>query len=80
MSDRVRIEVSDDGKGIDRRVVVGKAIQKGVITPDDAAHLSEQEALELIFRPGFSTREETLNLCDRGVGMDVVKEATDKLK
>lgn len=80
LGDRVRIEVSDDGKGIDRRVVVDKAIQKGVITPDEAAHLSEQDALELIFRPGFSTREVASDLSGRGVGMDVVKETTDKLR
>jgi two-component system chemotaxis sensor kinase CheA len=80
LGDRIRIEVSDDGNGIDRRMVVEKAIQKGVITPDDAARLSEQDALELIFRPGFSTREEASDLSGRGVGMDVIKEATDKLR
>lgn len=57
LGDRVRIEVSDDGKGIDRRAVRQKAVEKGVITPEQAAGLSEQEALELIFRPGFSTKD-----------------------
>lgn len=80
LGDRVRIEVCDDGAGIDRRVLVEKAIQKGVITPEEAGHLSEQDALELIFRPGFSTREEASDLSGRGVGMDVVKETTDKLR
>ena len=80
LGDKVRIEVSDDGKGIDRRLVVQKAIDKGVITADQAAHLSEQEAVELIFRPGFSTKEQASDLSGRGVGMDVVKETTDKLR
>lgn len=80
LGDKVRIEVSDDGKGIDRLMIVKKAIQKNVISADQAAHLSDQEALELIFRPGFSTKEQATDLSGRGVGMDVVKEATDKLR
>jgi two-component system chemotaxis sensor kinase CheA len=80
LGDKVRIEVSDDGKGIDRRFVTQKAIDKGVITTEQAAHLSEQEALELVFRPGFSTKEQASDLSGRGVGMDVVKETTSKLR
>lgn len=80
LGDKVRIEVSDDGKGIDRQAVTKKAVEKGVITPEQAASLSEQDALELIFRPGFSTREQASDLSGRGVGMDVVKETTDKLR
>jgi two-component system chemotaxis sensor kinase CheA len=80
LGDKVRIEVSDDGKGIDRRFVTQKAIDKGVITAEQAAHLSEQEALELVFRPGFSTKEQASDLSGRGVGMDVVKETTSKLR
>jgi two-component system chemotaxis sensor kinase CheA len=80
LGDRVRIEVSDDGRGIDGRLIVQKAIEKKVITPEQAAGLSEQEALELIFRPGFSTKEQATDLSGRGVGMDVVKETTDKLR
>jgi two-component system chemotaxis sensor kinase CheA len=80
LGDKVRIEVSDDGKGIDRRSVLQKAVEKRVITPENAAHLSDQEALELIFRPGFSTKEQATDLSGRGVGMDVVKETTDKLR
>jgi two-component system chemotaxis sensor kinase CheA len=80
LGDRVRIEVSDDGKGIDRRLVVQKAIEKEVITKEQAARLSEQEALELIFRPGFSTKDQATDLSGRGVGMDVVKETTNKLR
>jgi len=80
LGDKVRIEVSDDGKGIDRLLIVQKAIEKGLISPEQGAHLSEQEALELIFRPGFSTKEHATDLSGRGVGMDVVKQATDKLR
>ena len=80
LGDKVRIEVTDDGKGIDHRVVLAKAVEKGVITADQAAHLSEQDALELIFRPGFSTKEQASDLSGRGVGMDVVKQTTDKLR
>jgi len=80
LGDKVRIEVSDDGKGIDRRLIVQKAIEKGVITPEQAARLSEQEAIELIFSPGFSTKDQATDLSGRGVGMDVVKQTTDKLR
>jgi two-component system chemotaxis sensor kinase CheA len=80
LGDKVRIEVSDDGKGIDRRFVTQKAIDKGLLTTEQAAHMSEQEALELIFRPGFSTKEQASDLSGRGVGMDVVKETTNKLR
>jgi len=80
LGDRVRIEVSDDGQGIDRRLIVQKAIEKRVITPEQGARLSEQEALELVFRPGFSTKDKATDLSGRGVGMDVVKETTDKLR
>jgi two-component system chemotaxis sensor kinase CheA len=80
LGDKVRIEVSDDGKGIDRRLVMQKAIEKEVITPEQAARLSEQEAIELIFRPGFSTNDQATDLSGRGVGMDVVKQTTDKLR
>ena len=80
LGDKVRIEVSDDGRGIDRQFVTQKAIDKGVITADQAARLSEQEALELIFRAGFSTKDQATDLSGRGVGMDVVKETVRKLR
>ena len=80
LGDRVRIEVSDDGKGIDHRFIVRKAVEKGVISQEQAARLSEQEALELIFRPGFSTNDKATDLSGRGVGMDVVRETTNKLR
>lgn len=80
LGDKVRIEVKDDGKGIDRQFVTQKAIDKGVITREQAARLSEQEAIELIFRPGFSTKDQATDLSGRGVGMDVVKETSRKLR
>jgi two-component system chemotaxis sensor kinase CheA len=80
LGDRVRIEVSDDGKGMDRRLLIKKAVQKGILAEDQAAHITDQEALELIFRPGFSTKDQASELSGRGVGMDVVKKTTDKLR
>ncbi|MHB1644579.1 MAG: chemotaxis protein CheA [Acidithiobacillus sp.] len=80
LGDKVRIEVSDDGRGIDRRFVTEKAISKGVITREQASRLSEQDALELIFHPGFSTRDQATDLSGRGVGMDVVRETVRKLR
>jgi two-component system chemotaxis sensor kinase CheA len=76
----VIIEVSDDGRGIDREVVVSRAVAKGLITREDASRLSEAEALNLIFVPGFSTAEEVTSVSGRGVGMDVVKTVLERLK
>lgn len=70
-SGRIVIEVSDDGRGIDRARVKQKAIEKGLIQP--SAVLSDEEVDNLIFRPGFSTAREISNISGRGVGLDVVK-------
>ncbi|MGA9584925.1 MAG: chemotaxis protein CheA [Terracidiphilus sp.] len=80
LGDRVRIEVGDDGKGIDCRLILQKAIEKAVVTAEQAARLSEQDAVELIFMPGFSTKEKASDLSGRGVGMDVVKETASRLR
>jgi two-component system chemotaxis sensor kinase CheA len=80
LGDRVRIEVSDDGQGMDHRRLIRKAVEKGILPADQAAHISDQDALELIFRPGFSTKDQASELSGRGVGMDVVKRTTDKLR
>ncbi|OCX69830.1 chemotaxis protein CheA [Acidithiobacillus thiooxidans] len=80
LGDKVRIEVSDDGQGIDRQMVVRKAVEKSLITPEQAARLSDQEAIDLIFRPGFSTNDTVTEFSGRGVGMDVVKETTHQLR
>lgn len=70
-SGRVLIEISDNGGGIDRRKVLHKAIEKGLVPPD--ATLSDAEIDQLLFLPGFSTADQISNLSGRGVGMDVVK-------
>lgn len=71
------IEIKDDGAGINRERVVQKAREKGLISPD--AVLSDEQALELIFAPGFSTAEVVSDVSGRGVGMDVVKKNIDSL-
>ncbi len=76
---RVNIEITDDGAGIDPERVKRKALEKGLITADHAARMSEREAIELIFLPGFSTAEKITNVSGRGVGMDVVKTNVEKI-
>ncbi|ABC27365.1 Chemotaxis protein histidine kinase and related kinase [Hahella chejuensis KCTC 2396] len=71
------IEVEDDGKGLDPQVLLSKAKRKGLIAGD--AILSEAQIFELIFLPGFSTKEEASDLSGRGVGMDVVKRNVQSL-
>ena len=70
---QIVIEVSDDGKGIDVEKLKSKAIEKGLMTEEDAAKMSDDAATEIIFMPGFSTKEVATELSGRGVGMDVVK-------
>ena len=77
---QVVIEVSDDGRGIDRNKVVAKAIDSKIIDHDEAMRLTENEALNLIFHPGLSTAESVTAISGRGVGMDVVKTVLDRLK
>lgn len=73
------LEIEDDGRGIDPATVKQKAINKGVIDARDAAHMTDQQAIELIFAPGFSTKEEASDLSGRGVGMDVVKTKIEEI-
>jgi two-component system chemotaxis sensor kinase CheA len=73
------IEVVDNGAGIDVAKVKGKAVEKGLITAENAEGMSEREALWLIFRSGFSTKQEVTDLSGRGVGMDVVREHIERL-
>jgi len=77
---QVVIEVRDDGRGIDPARVRQQAIKQGIIKPDEAARLTDQEALNLIFESGFSTAAEITEVSGRGVGMDVVRSVLDKLK
>jgi two-component system chemotaxis sensor kinase CheA len=77
---QVVVEISDDGRGIEARRIRSKAIVLGMTTAEEAARLSEAEALDFIFRPGFSTAEEVTEVSGRGVGMDVVQSVLLRLK
>ena len=77
---QVVIEISDDGSGIDLPKVVAKAVSRGILTPEQAARLSDNDALDLIFQAGLSTSDEITEISGRGVGMDVVKAVMDRLK
>jgi two-component system chemotaxis sensor kinase CheA len=76
---QITIEITDDGGGIDVEKVKRKAVEKGLISADAAAHLSEREAMSLIFHAGLSTAEKVTNVSGRGVGMDVVKTNIEKI-
>ncbi|MBA3462838.1 MAG: response regulator [Deltaproteobacteria bacterium] len=71
---QVEIRVSDDGKGLDPGKLRAKAVEKGVITPDEAEQMDDRAARELIFRAGFSTAASVSEVSGRGVGMDVVRQ------
>ncbi|WP_217561672.1 chemotaxis protein CheA [Paenibacillus sp. GbtcB18] len=76
---QVVIYVQDDGAGIDPARMIRSALEKGVITQEEAGQLSEREAVELIFRPGFSTASIVSDVSGRGVGMDIVRSHIEKL-
>ncbi len=76
---QVNIEISDDGAGIDADMMRQKAMEKGVITPDAASKMSDNEAVQLIFAPGFSTAKAVSNVSGRGVGMDVVRTNVERI-
>ncbi|MFC3225765.1 chemotaxis protein CheA [Marinibaculum pumilum] len=76
--DRVCIEVSDDGGGIAPDRVRAKAVQKGLVDETRAAAMSDEEVVQLVFLPGFSTRDEASDLSGRGVGMDVVRSTVER--
>jgi two-component system chemotaxis sensor kinase CheA len=71
------IEISDDGKGIDVEAVKAKAVERGIISPNKL--LTDVEAYNLIFEPGFSTAKQITSISGRGVGLDVVRRQIDKL-
>ncbi len=75
----VNIEISDDGGGIHPEKVKAKAVQKGLLSAEQAQRLTEREAINLIFLPGFSTAEKVSNISGRGVGMDVVKTNIERI-
>jgi two-component system chemotaxis sensor kinase CheA len=76
---QVNIEISDDGAGIDIERVRRKAVERGSISAEHAARMSERETLNLIFLPGLTTAERVTNVSGRGVGMDVVKTNIEKI-
>ena len=77
---QIIIEVTDDGRGIDRDKLIARAIETGVLEERQAAELTEDQALDLIFHPGLSTASEVTSISGRGVGMDVVKTVLERLK
>lgn len=76
---KVRIDIEDDGGGIDPEKIKLKAFEKGVINEEQFHNLSDREASRLIFHPGFSTAEKVTDISGRGVGMDVVRTNIEKL-
>lgn len=76
---QVNIEIGDDGAGIDVARVKRKAIENGLLRPEQAEKLSDRDAFNLVFQPGFSTAQSVTNVSGRGVGMDVVKSNIEKI-
>jgi two-component system, chemotaxis family, sensor kinase CheA len=77
---QVIVEITDDGAGIDANKVKAKAVEKGLLTSEEADRLGETEILALVFRPGFSTAVEITEISGRGVGLDVVQTVMHRLK
>jgi two-component system chemotaxis sensor kinase CheA len=75
---QIVIEISDDGRGLNKEKILAKAVQNGVI--ESGSQLSESEIYQLIFEPGFSTAEKITDVSGRGVGMDVVRRNVQKLR
>lgn len=75
----VFIEIEDDGAGISREKVLQKAINRGIVSPEAAEHLTDEQVYELIFAPGFSTADHISDISGRGVGLDVVKSTIESL-
>ena len=76
---QINIEISDDGAGVDAARVRDKAVQRGVVSKDQAERMTDYELLRLVFLPGFSTADKVTNVSGRGVGMDVVKTNIEKI-
>jgi len=77
--DHIILSITDDGAGMDPDILKAKAVEKGLLDEDAAARLSDSEAYNLIFYPGFSTKTEISDVSGRGVGMDVVKTKISQL-
>jgi len=79
-ANHVVLEVTDDGRGLNVENIVAKAIERAVISPEQAARMSDQEKLELVFESGVTTAERVTEISGRGVGMDVVRSTLTRLK
>lgn len=79
MGDQILIEIADDGKGMSAEMIRKKAVEKGLLSVEEANALDDRQALNLIFLPGFSTKDQVSDVSGRGVGMDVVKTHIQKL-
>jgi two-component system chemotaxis sensor kinase CheA len=77
---QIVIETRDDGRGIDIDKLKRKAVEKGLIGPEDAARMSDGDAVDLVFLPGLSTAENVTETSGRGIGMDAVKNAVEAMK
>lgn len=77
--DSVVIDVSDDGQGVDPDRVRAKAVERALIDPERAAQITDEQAVQLVFLPGFSTAETVSDLSGRGVGMDAVRSVVERL-
>jgi two-component system chemotaxis sensor kinase CheA len=77
---QVIVEISDDGRGIDAQKVKTRAIERGLLKPEEASRLSEADIMDFLFRPGFSTADEITEISGRGVGLDVVQSVLHRLK
>ena len=75
----VRIEISDDGRGLDVERVGDAAVRRGLVTPEDLAQMRERDVLALVFTPGFSTAGAVTKISGRGVGLDVVQQRVEDL-
>jgi two-component system chemotaxis sensor kinase CheA len=76
---QVIIEISDDGAGLNAEKIRAKAVERGLLTTEEAARLGERDLCQLIFEPGFSTADQITNVSGRGVGMDVVRTNIERI-
>ncbi len=76
---QIIITVEDDGKGIDPKKIKSKAVEKGIVSTENAKKMTDKEAVNLIFKPGFSTAKEISDVSGRGVGMDIVRNHIEKI-
>ena len=78
--EHVLVEISDDGRGLDREKILKRAVERGLCTAEEGAAMTDQQVFAFIFAPGFSTAERVTDLSGRGVGMDVVRTNIEKVK